>query len=132
MRENLKGTNTEVINWLLETENPSVRYLALRHMLGWSEEDPDVQTARAAIPASQRVKRIFAKQDSNGFWGDPESPYLPKYTASYWTLMVLGYLRLRKEDEGASKAADSRSAERKAPVASTSCWPAEGVPAGEA
>jgi len=106
MRENLKGTNTEVINWLLETENPSVRYLALRHMLGWSEEDPDVQTARAAIPASQRVKRIFAKQDSNGFWGDPESPYLPKYTASYWTLMVLGYLRLRKEDEGVSKAAE--------------------------
>ncbi len=106
MKENFKGTNAEVIAWLLEPNNPSVRYLTLRYLLGRSEEDLEVQAARVTVFGSQAVKRILAKQDPEGFWGDPDSPYLPKYKSSYWTLMVLGYLRLRKEDEGVSKAAE--------------------------
>jgi hypothetical protein len=87
------------ISWLLEEDNPSVRHLALRHLLGRPEDDPEVKAARAAIPRSRVVERIFARQDPGGFWGDPASPYQPKYKASYWTLMVLGHLGLSREDE---------------------------------
>jgi hypothetical protein len=97
----MKGDPT---GWLLEADNPSVRYLALRHLLGRPEADPEVQAARAAIPRSRVVERIFARHDTGGFWGDPASPYQPKYKASYWTLMVLGHLGLSREDERVQRA----------------------------
>jgi hypothetical protein len=92
--------------WLLEEDNPSVRYLTLRHLLGRPEAAPEVQAARAAIPRSRVVERIFARQDAGGFWGDPTSPYQPKYKGSYWTLMVLGHLGLSREDERVQRAVE--------------------------
>ena len=94
------------MGWLLEKDNPSVRYLALRHLLGRPEDDPEVKAARAAIPRSRVVERLFARQDSGGFWGDPASPYQPKYKASYWTLIVLGHLGLSREDERVQRAVE--------------------------
>jgi len=99
----MKGDPT---GWLLEEDNPSVRYLALRHLLGRPEDDPKVRAARAAIPRSKVVERFFARQDPGGFWGDPASPYQPKYKSSYWTLMVLGHLGLSREDERVQRAVE--------------------------
>ena len=93
-------------SWLLEEDNPSVRYLALRHLLGRPEDDPKVRAARAAIPRSRVVERFFARQDPGGFWGDPASPYKPKYRGTYWTLMMLGHLRLSREDERVQRAVE--------------------------
>jgi hypothetical protein len=93
-------------DWLLEPENPSVRYWTLRDLLDRPEGDPEVQAARAAIPRSRVVERIFACQDPGGFWGDPASPYQPKYKSSYWTLMVLGHLGLSREDERVQRAVE--------------------------
>lgn len=87
------------IPWLLEPDNPSVRYLTLRHLLERPEDDVEVQATRAAIPESRIVKQIFSRHNPGGFWGDPATPYQPKYKASYWTLMVLGHLGLSREDE---------------------------------
>jgi len=95
-QQNILGADTTA--WLLEPDNPSVRYLALRYLLGQPESDPEVQATRAAIPASPVVTRIFAKQAPGGFWGDPANPYQPKYKATYWTLMLLGYLHLSHDD----------------------------------
>jgi len=94
------------ISWLLEPDNPSVRYFALRDLLDRPEDDPEVREARAAIPRSLVVERIFARQAPGGFWGDPATPYQPKYKATYWTLMVLGYLGLSREDERVRRAAE--------------------------
>jgi len=96
----------ELIDWLSEPGNPSVRYLTLRHLLDKAGDEPDVQAARSAIAQSQPVRRVMACQSSVGCWGDPESPYLPKYKASYWTLMMLGYLHLSPEDVGVQKAVE--------------------------
>ncbi len=97
---------TDPTEWLLEPDNPSVCYLALRHLLGCPEDAAEVQTARAAIPNSPVVTRIFARQAPGGFWGDPASPYQPKYKATYWTLMLLGCLHLSREDERVQRAAE--------------------------
>ncbi|MGB9592771.1 MAG: hypothetical protein ACPL7R_01375, partial [Anaerolineae bacterium] len=61
--------------------------------------------ARAAIPRSPVARRILAKQAPEGHWGDPATPYLPKYKATYWTLMLLGYLGLSHDDERVHRAA---------------------------
>jgi len=94
------------IDWLLEPDNPSVRYLALRHLLGRPEDDPQVRQARAAIPHSRVAERILARQSPGGFWGDPITPYQPKYKASYWTLMLMAYLGLSRENERVRQAVE--------------------------
>ena len=96
-----------VLDWLLDAENPSVRALTLRGLLGRPPDDPEVVAARAAISGWKPVERIFARQATQGHWGDPESPYLPKYQATYWTVMLLAELGLTREDERAKRAAES-------------------------
>jgi hypothetical protein len=100
------GGRQMVIEWLLEAENPSVRYHTLRHLLGRTDDHPDVQAARAAIPQSAVVQRIFARQAPEGHWGDPAHPYLPKYKATYWTVMVLGHLAMDRDDARVQRAVE--------------------------
>lgn len=57
-----------VLNWLLEEENPSVRYRTLAELLGREMNDPDVLQAKAHIPSSKAVKKIFAKMHPEGYW----------------------------------------------------------------
>ncbi len=99
----LKG---DLTGWLLEEDNPSVRYFTLRDLVGRPGNDPEVKAARAAIPDSRVVKRIFARQDPGGFWGDPANPYLPKYKSTYWTLMLLGHLAMSREDARVQRAVE--------------------------
>ena len=70
--------------WLLEKENPSIRYFTLRDLLDKKENDSQVVEAKATIPTSKIVAKIFSKQNSKGYWEDPNSPYLPKYKSTYW------------------------------------------------
>ena len=51
----------DVLDWLLDPENPSVRYRTLTELLGVREDDPEVRQARADIPTSKPVQKIFAK-----------------------------------------------------------------------
>ncbi len=94
------------LDWLLEPSNPSARCLTLRHLLERPESDPEVVAARAAIPTSPLAARLFRRQAPGGYWGDPASPYLPKYKASYWTVMLLGHLGFAREDERVRRAVD--------------------------
>jgi hypothetical protein len=106
-----KGTSKETqVNlltaWLLEPDNPSVRFFTLRDLLGQPEDDPHVQAARAAMAQSRVVQRILSRQQPGGHWGDPPTPYLPKYKATYWTVMLLGQLGLTREDERVQRAVE--------------------------
>lgn len=98
--------HTGTLAWLLEPDNPSVRYLALRHLLGRPESDREVQETRTAIPQSPWATRIFARQAAGGYWGDPSSPYLPKYKSTYWTLMLLGHLSVSRSDQRVQRAVE--------------------------
>ena len=62
--------------WLLEAENPSVRYWTLVDLLGRPADDPEVQQARAAVMRQPLVQEIFSLQQPGGHWGEDESkPY---------------------------------------------------------
>jgi hypothetical protein len=87
-----------LVRWLLEEENPSVRYLTLRDLLDRREDALELQAAKAAIPTSKVVAKIFSKQKSEGYWEEPTNPYHPKYKSSYWQIMTLGQLGMDRSD----------------------------------
>jgi hypothetical protein len=95
-----------IIDWLLEEDNPSVRYFTLKYLLDKDENSPQVEEAKSAIPNSKIVAKIFSKQNAKGYWGDKAIPYLPKYKASYWQIMVLGCLGLHRSDKRVQKACE--------------------------
>jgi len=87
-------------DWLLEPENPSVRYFTLRDLQDHPDDDPEVVEAKAAIRHHKKVSRIFRKQKAGGYWESADEPYKPKYKSSYWQIMILGMLGLDRGDEG--------------------------------
>lgn len=102
----LKVFRESPIDWLLERSNPSVRYFTLRDILGKPENDLEVMDAKRAIPESAAVQKILRKQNPHGYWEKPDSPYLPKYKSSYWTLMILGRLGMDRTNEKVAKACE--------------------------
>ena len=93
------GSNDGIIDWLLEEDNPSVRYLALRDLLGRKEGDSEVKRAKARIMEVGPVPRILAKQSPEGNWGNPEDFYQrSKYKGTVWNLILLAELCADPED----------------------------------
>jgi hypothetical protein len=81
-----------VLDWLLESENPSVRYRALTELLGVPQDDPDVRQVRAAIINSKPVLKIFAKMHPDGYWLHRGVGAGVSYAMSSSTHFVLSYL----------------------------------------
>lgn len=78
--------------WLLEEDNPSVRYLALTQLLGRSEDGPGVSEARSAIAGSPPARDILEAQYPQGYWIKPDRGYSPKYRATIWQVLFLAQL----------------------------------------
>jgi hypothetical protein len=93
-----------LVAWLLEKDNPSVRYFTLKDLLGKSETDPEVSQARAAIPDSEVVAKILLRQKAAGYWENSCSPYRPKYKSTFWQAMMLGHVGLDKGNAKVRKA----------------------------
>lgn len=93
------GNQISLVKWLLEEENPSICYLTLKDLLDRREDDQELQAAKAAIPTSKIVTKIFSKQKSEEYWEEPANPYHPKYKSSYWQIMTLGQLGIDKSYE---------------------------------
>lgn len=76
--------------WLLEPSDPSVRYRALRDLLGRPETDSEVVAARADIMKTGPVPGILAKQRRGGHWGVEEDFYVcAKYKGTVWNVLLL-------------------------------------------
>jgi hypothetical protein len=97
-KSSLKADPTD---WLLESENPSVRYWTLIDILGRSDSDAEVQEARASIAQQPLVQDLFAKQHPGGHWGDDEA----KPMTAAGTLGVLGLLYMHGVEPDARTAA---------------------------
>jgi hypothetical protein len=85
------------LEWLLEPEQPSIRYRALTQILGRPESDPDVVGARQAIAVRGWAADILRERRPDGRWGEAETLYVPKYHATNWKLPVLGDLGMTRE-----------------------------------
>lgn len=59
--------------WLLENENPSIRYWTLVDILDRPKDDPEVLKTRSEIAKLPLVKELFDLQHQDGYWGEDES-----------------------------------------------------------
>jgi hypothetical protein len=89
----------QALEWLLEEENPSARYLTLRLLLDLPPDAPEVLTARRAIPNTPPASRILEAQypssadaRTGGYWIRPEALYSPRYRATMWQILFLAQL----------------------------------------
>jgi len=80
------------VSWLLDGDDPSVRYLTLTNLLGVPPDDPDVVAARAAIMTEGAVPRILAAQLDDGHWEGRDRFYTAKYRGTVWQLVILAEL----------------------------------------
>lgn len=82
----------DVINWLLEEENPSVRYFTLKDILGKPEDDAEVQAAKRKIMQSGMVFDILERQREPAYLKAYSRFYTYKYKGLVWSLIVLAEL----------------------------------------
>src|SRR3989442_6380317 len=94
------------LDWLLEEDQPSVRYLTLNRLLEKQLDDPEVVAAKDTLARKGWVREILAKQNPAGWWVSGESLYQPKYLSTNWMLLVLADLGLTKADSRIKKACD--------------------------
>jgi hypothetical protein len=59
---------TDVIHWLLEEDNPSVRYRTLKEILDFKDDSPEIIQAKSAILQSLPVRSLLDKMHPDGYW----------------------------------------------------------------
>lgn len=80
------------MDWLLEPNEPSIRYLTLTQLLGHKAVDPEVREAKARIPQEGWVADMLAKRDPGGWWVRNGAPMYPKYQSMNWNLLAMSDL----------------------------------------
>jgi hypothetical protein len=93
-------------DWLLEKDNPSVRYFTLSQILDKPQNSPEVQKAKKEIMTAGVVPQILAKQQAGGYWEAPEAFYTAKYKGTVWQLIILAELSADGKDERVKKACE--------------------------
>ncbi|MEI6100982.1 MAG: nitrogen fixation protein NifH [Eubacteriales bacterium] len=86
------GLKADPIAWLLENENPSVRYSTLKDILDKPEEDEQIQTARREIMQTGLVPEILQLQKEPAYLQAYPRFYTNKYKGLVWQLIVLAEL----------------------------------------
>jgi hypothetical protein len=94
-------------NWLLEENNPSVRYFTLTDILDLPVDSREAIKARKQIMKIGVVPGILARQEDGGYWGIPENFYEhSKYKGTIWQLIVLAELGADGSDDLTRKACE--------------------------
>jgi hypothetical protein len=104
----------DTISWLLEHDEPSVRYFTLRGLLGMPEDAPEAIEAKRAVMQRGPVAAILARQNEDGgFLTDDmvqrygiavaKTGYQPKYKNTTWQLLFLAQLGADKDDPRVKK-----------------------------
>ncbi len=91
--------------WLLESDTPGARYLALRDLLDCPPTDAELQAARAEAHTHGPIAAVLNRMADEGYWKKPGHGYGPKYRSTVWSLMLLAQLGASvQEDERIARA----------------------------
>jgi hypothetical protein len=77
-------------DWLLEPDDPSVRYLTLRDIVEAGEKE--IKTARTKAHREGPIARILENMAPEGYWVIPGPGYRPKFRSGVWSIMSLAQL----------------------------------------
>jgi hypothetical protein len=89
-----------IINWLLEDENPSVKLYTKREILGEKINDAQIKYFTNAIVNSEPVKSILSLQNPGGWWQENTYSFHPLYKNTFWQLYFLSQLGVKREVKG--------------------------------
>ena len=78
--------------WLLESENPGVRYLALRDLLDLDPDDGKLKSARKAAHKEGPIAEVLSQMNQEGYWVKAGPGYNPKYRSTVWAMILLAQL----------------------------------------
>ncbi len=95
-----------MLDWLLEEDEPSARYETLVRLLGRDEYEPSVRTARSLIGTQGWAAKLLDNQKEQTYWDNPNSCYVPKFSACSWQLIVLADLGVSSKDPRVVKAVE--------------------------
>ena len=81
-----KDADSSAVEWLLQSEDPSVRYFTLTDILDKQKDSPEVEKTRKLIHRGPKVCTLIDGQQSDGGFG--VHPY-QKWTGAHWRLVSL-------------------------------------------
>ncbi len=103
-----------VIEWLLEEGNPSIRYRTMRELQEFSDSDPELQSTRKQITTYRPVKNMLEGMHPDGYW-EVISPSTKKsygkgvdyrQNSTHFILSYLAELGMTREEPKIEKAAN--------------------------
>ena len=94
-------TENNVLEWLLESGDIGVKYLAMRDLLETTPEE--LLAVKKSAHTGGPIATVLDKMHPEGYWEKPGVGYYPKYTGTVWSVILLAQL-------GASPEIDPRVA----------------------
>jgi hypothetical protein len=99
MADQSLSAKPDPIPWLLEGDDPSLRYYTLTGLLGEAAEGGEAAAARRDIMSRGAVPQILAAQLDDGHWEGRDRFYTAKYRGTVWQLLILAELGADGADE---------------------------------
>jgi hypothetical protein len=91
------NVDKEVLDWLLEPDEPGARYMAMRDLC----ETGAAELAEASISAHAGgpISVVLNAMEKEGYWVKPGAGYYPKYSGTVWSVILLAQLGARIESD---------------------------------
>lgn len=89
--------NGDSVAWLLESESPGVRYLALRDL--GAASSIELRKARKIAHKEGPIAAVLSHMEKEGYWVEPGPGYNPKYRSSVWAVILLAELGASVEED---------------------------------
>lgn len=94
-----KLLKADPLPWLLESEPPGVRYLALRDVLMLPRDSGELCAARKQAHQEGPIATVLANMEEAGYWVEPGPGYNPKYRSTVWAITLLAQLGAAIEED---------------------------------
>jgi hypothetical protein len=85
-----KALKADPTNWLLEENDPAVRYMTLRDIVNAGEKE--VKAARSKAHREGPIATILDNMNPEGWWVHPGYVYTPKMRGTSWAILALAQM----------------------------------------
>ncbi len=92
--------------YLFSKDHPAAWVFALRYIMTRPRRTPTMAEAELALREWSLVRRVLQEMHPDGWWGQPDALWTPRYTSTLWRLRLLAELGVRGDDERIATATD--------------------------
>jgi hypothetical protein len=87
------------LQWLMESDNPTIRYLTLRDLGDLSVDDKELRTACRTAHKDGPIATVLSHMEKDGYWVKPGPGYTQKYRSTVWSLILLAQLGASADED---------------------------------